>query len=333
MRRMLPALLVPLLFAACSGSEADLVVYCALDQDLSEPMIRDFEAETGLKIRTQFDVERNKTVGLVNRILHEASNPHADVFWNNEIAHTLRLQDAGLTVPYRSPAAKGIPEAFRDSEGHWTGFAARARVILYRTDQDLPVPDSLEDFLKPEFAAHGAMAAPLTGTTLTNASVYAQVHGDEAMMTWFEQAKAAGLHFGSGNADVMRRTASGDFHWCFTDTDDAAKAIDAGHPVAIRYLDQGAGIGCLLIPNTLAILDSGKNQDAAKRFADYVLSQENEVRLAQSISKQIPLFEGAPQVTGVGRPGIDFDAAAIDWRKVGVNIGGHAEALQEAFVR
>lgn len=330
---MLPALLVPLLFAACSGSEADLVVYCALDQDLSEPMIRDFEAETGLKISTQFDVERNKTVGLVNRILHEASNPHADVFWNNEIAHTLRLQDAGLTVPYRSPAAKGIPEAFRDSEGHWTGFAARARVILYRTDQDLPVPDSLEDFLKPEFAAHGAMAAPLTGTTLTNASVYAQVHGDEAMMTWFEQAKAAGLHFGSGNADVMRRTASGDFHWCFTDTDDAAKAIDAGHPVAIRYLDQGAGIGCLLIPNTLAILDSGKNQDAAKRFADYVLSQENEVRLAQSISKQIPLFEGAPQVTGVGRPGIDFDAAAIDWRKVGVNIGGHAEALQEAFVR
>lgn len=333
MRRILPALLVPLLLPACSGSEADLVVYCALDQDLSEPMIREFEAQTGLKVRTQFDVERNKTVGLVNRILHEASNPHADVFWNNEIAHTLRLQEAGLTVPYRSPAASGIPEAFRDLEGHWTGFAARARVILYRTDQDLPVPDSLEDFTKPEFAEHGAMAAPLTGTTLTNAAVYADVHGKEAMFTWFEQVRAAGLHFGAGNADVMRRTSSGDFHWCFTDTDDAAKAIDAGHPVAIKYLDQGEGIGCLLIPNTLALLDSGKNADAARQFADFVLSQENEVRLAQSISRQIPLFEGAPQVEGVGRPGVDFEAAAIDWGAVGNSIGDLAKDLQEVFVR
>lgn len=330
---MLTALLLPLLFAACSGSEADLVVYCALDQDLSEPMIRDFEAQTGLKVRTQFDVERNKTVGLVNRILHEASNPHADVFWNNEIAHTLRLQEAGLTVPYRSPAADGIPEAFRDPEGHWTGFAARARVILYRTDADLPVPNSLLDFHDPEIAKHGAMAAPLTGTTLTNAAVYAEVHGSEAMHAWFEQAKAAGLHFGSGNADVMRRTSSGDFHWCFTDTDDAAKAIEAGHPVAVKYLDQGDGIGCLLIPNTLAILNSGKNQDAARRFADYVLSQENEVRLAQSISRQIPLFEGAPEVPGVGRPGVDFEAAAVDWKAVGNAIGDHAKALQEDFVR
>lgn len=333
MRRILTALLIPLLFASCSGSEADLVVYCALDQDLSEPMIRDFEAQTGLKVRTQFDVERNKTVGLVNRILHEASNPHADVFWNNEIAHTLRLQEAGLTVPYRSPAADGIPETFRDAEGHWTGFAARARVILCRTDADLPVPDSLLDFHDPEIAKHGAMAAPLTGTTLTNAAVYAEVYGKEAMHDWFEQAKVAGLHFGSGNADVMRRTSSGDFHWCFTDTDDAAKAIEAGHPVAIKYLDQGEGIGCLLIPNTLAILDSGKNRDAAKRFADYVLSQENEVRLAQSISRQIPLFEGAPEVQGVGRPGVDFEAAAIDWQAVGNAIGDHAKALQEDFVR
>ncbi|MFK5955438.1 MAG: extracellular solute-binding protein [Planctomycetota bacterium] len=335
MLRLSPALLLPLFFAACSGETPDLVVYCALDQDLSEPLIQDFEQRTGLHVQTQFDVERNKTVGLVSRILHEAEgNPHADVFWNNEIAHTLRLQQAGLTLPYRSPSAEGIPDQFRDADGHWTGFAARARVILYRTDADLPVPSKLDDFLDPKYAMHGAMAVPLTGTTLTNATVMAELRGRQAMLDWFTAVEAAGLHFGSGNADVMRRTQSGDFHWCFTDTDDAAKAIDSGYPVAVRYLEQGDGdTGVLLIPNTLCILDSGKNLDAAKKFADFILSFETEARLAHSISRQIPLHEGALIPDGVGHPGKDFKTMQVDWEKVAAAIGDLAKDLQEAFVR
>ena len=335
MLRLSPALLLPLFLVACSGESPDLVVYCALDQDLSEPLIEEFETRTGLTVRTQFDVERNKTVGLVNRILAESKgNPHCDVFWNNEIAHTLRLQQAGLTIPYLSPSAEGIPATFRDVDGHWTGFAARARVILYRTDADLPVPSKLDDFLDPKFAKHGAMAAPLTGTTLTNATVLASIRGQQEVLDWFTQVEAAGLHFGSGNADVMRRTSSGDFHWCFTDTDDAAKAIDAGHPVAIRYLEQGDGdTGVLLIPNTLAILDSGKNLEASKQFADFILSFETEARLAHSISRQIPLHEGALIPDGVGKPGKDFSMMTVDWTEVAANIGDLAIVLQEAFVR
>ena len=335
MPRLSLALLLPCLMIACSGEAPDLVVYCALDQDLSEPLIQEFEERSGLKVHTQFDVERNKTVGLVNRILQEAqSNPHADVFWNNEIAHTLRLQKKGLTIPYRSPSAEGIPEHFRDPEGHWTGFAARARVILYRTDADLPVPESFNDFLDPEFAIHGAMAAPLTGTTLTNATVMATLYGTENMLAWFDAAEAAGLHFGAGNADVMRRTTSGDFHWCLTDTDDAAKAIDKGYPVAIRFLEQGDGtFGAMLIPNSLCLLDSGKNLDAAKQFADFLLSFETEARLAHSISRQIPLHEGALIPDGVGRPGKDFQVMEVDWEAVADEIEQVAKVLQEAFVR
>lgn len=335
MLRLSPALLLPLFLVACSGEAPDLVVYCALDQDLSEPLIDEFESRTGLTVQTQFDVERNKTVGLVNRILAEAkNNPHCDVFWNNEIAHTLRLQQAGLTVPYLSPAAEGIPATFRDVDGHWTGFAARARVILYRTDAELPVPTKLDDFLDPKFAQHGAMAAPLTGTTLTNATVLAELRGQQEVLDWFTAVEAAGLHFGSGNADVMRRTNSGDFHWCFTDTDDAAKAIDAGYPVAVRYLEQGDGnTGVLLIPNTLCLLDSGKNQSAARQFADFILSFETESRLAHSVSRQIPLHKGALIPDGVGRPGKDFQMMDVDWTAVAANIGDLAIVLQEAFVR
>ena len=60
-----------LLLGACS-KPAELVIYCSLDQDLSEQIIRDFEKKHDIEINVQFDVERNKTVGLVSRIIAEA---------------------------------------------------------------------------------------------------------------------------------------------------------------------------------------------------------------------------------------------------------------------
>ena len=340
MRISRATLLLPLLTLACGHSDGmssgpDLVVYCSLDQDLSENIIAKFEARTGFTVETQFDVERNKTVGLVNRIIAEAkNNPRADVYWNNEIAHTLRLKDAGLTVAYQSPAADGIPAAFRDADHHWTGFAARARVILYRTDREGLVPEKLDDFLNPAYAVGGAMAQPLTGTTLTNATVLSLQRGNDAMLSWFAAAEAAGLSFGAGNADVMRRTTHGDFLWCFTDTDDAAKAIAQGHPVAVRYLEQGDGsLGVLLIPNSICILNSGKNLDAAKQFLDYILSVEVETQLAFSVAQQIPLHVGVAMPAGVQIPGQDYQVMAVDWPAVAAAISARAVAFQEAFVK
>jgi len=333
MTRRLAAVAGSLLLAAAAscGRAPDLVVYVALDQDFSEPLLERFEAETGLKVDAQFDVERNKTVGLVNRILAERNRPRADVFWNNEIAQTIRLKREGATSPYASPSADGLPEAFRDADHHWTGFAARARVVMYRTDQVGPVPASLEDFLDPEIASAGSMALPLTGTTLTNLAVLSVERGDDAMTAWLRGAQDAGLSFGSGNADVMRRVTAGDFHWCFTDTDDAAKAEDAGHPVAIRYLDQGSG--ALLIPNTVAILEGAPHREAAETFIDWVLSAEVEAALADSTSRQIPLRPGVDAPDRVGLPGKDFQAATVDWEAAAARLAAREAAYRELFVQ
>ncbi|MDR0851133.1 MAG: hypothetical protein LBN36_01425, partial [Clostridiales Family XIII bacterium] len=90
-----------LAFSACGASpdaegsktEADrgtLVVYTAVDQIFSEPVLKDFEAQTGIKVEAVYDMEANKTTGLVNRILAEKEHPVCDVFWNNEFVQTIR---------------------------------------------------------------------------------------------------------------------------------------------------------------------------------------------------------------------------------------------------
>lgn len=327
------ALLFLSLCVAC-GKEPDLVVYCALDQQHSERIVQLFEERTGLDVRAHYDSERAKTVGLVSALIKERNRPRADIFWNNEIANTIRLKRMGLTQAYASPSAEGIPENFKDPENHWTGFAARARIIMYREDVSYggPPPQRVDDMVQPQFAPHGAMARPLTGTTLTHFGVLSQQRGNETVLDWLRQGEQAGLRFGPGNADVMRRVCEKDFSWCLTDTDDAAAAKANGHPVKILYPDQeDGGIGTMLIPNTICMMQGARHTENAKRFIDFVLSAEVEAMLANSRSDQIPLRPGVQAPEHIKIPGKDFKVMSVDWEAAGAILEDRLKDFQEMF--
>ena len=91
----------------------EVVVYTALDSEFAQPIFEDFTAQTGIAVRAKFDTESTKTVGLAEAILMESSRPRCDVFWNNEILNTLRLQRRGLLEAYRPPAVDSYPAAYR----------------------------------------------------------------------------------------------------------------------------------------------------------------------------------------------------------------------------
>ncbi len=314
---------------------ADLVVYCSLDQVHAEKILALFEERSGLKVDPQFDVEQNKTVGLVNRILAESSHPRADVFWNNEIAQTIRLKEHGLTAAYSSPSAEGIPDLYRDPEGHWTGFAARARIILFREDVAPPgsqPPERVADLIQPPYAAFAGMAEPLTGTTLTHMAALCARDGVEPTLAWLRAGLASPLRFGRGNSQVMRRVCEKDLAWCLTDTDDATAAERNGYPVQILYPDQGEGEpGTLLIPNTLCILKGAPHPEAARAFVDFVLSPEVEAMLAASDSRQIPLHAGVAVPPGFQLPGRDFRTMDVDWTAVADQVEKRLPDFQRMF--
>ena len=121
------------------------MVYSALDQEFAFPILSAFERSTDNEtgVISKFDVESTKTVGLVNLIIAEEEAPICDLFWNNEIMHTLRLQKLGLLQPRRWDVEPGYPPDMIASDGSWCGFAARARVLIVNTNliknpQDYP---------------------------------------------------------------------------------------------------------------------------------------------------------------------------------------------------
>src|SRR5215831_14426690 len=115
----------------CSTTRHNSVtVYVSEDQVFSEPILKDFEKDSGIKVNAVFDTEEAKSTGVMNRLLTEKNNPQADVYWANEPVRADVLRQQGLSIPYKPAAGQQIPDQFKDAEGYWTGFSARARVLI-----------------------------------------------------------------------------------------------------------------------------------------------------------------------------------------------------------
>lgn len=295
-------------FTGCSKQDG-VTLYCALDQEHSEKLVKQYEQDTGLGVNARFDTEASKTVGLVSAILEESSRPRCDVFWNNELAQTVRLAQKGVIEPYDSPAAANIPAEFKDAQHRWTGFAARARVLIVNT-QKLPDPatwpKSMWDLIDPKWKGNCAVARPLTGTTLTHFTTLRHVLGEAEMKRFVDGLFANDVKFLQSNGATMRAVRDGEIAFAFTDTDDFHVALEKGYPVGCVFPDQGDGqIGTMLIPNSVAIIKGGPNPEAAKKLVDFIVSEKVEALLAAANSAQIPVRAGvtpppAKQILPIG---------------------------------
>ncbi|HVA48343.1 MAG TPA: extracellular solute-binding protein [Pirellulales bacterium] len=319
------ALLLALAFVAgCTRQqEQEVVVYSALDAEFSRPILEQFESQTGIKVLPKFDVESNKTLGLTQAIIAEsAQRPRCDVFWNNEILNTLRLEERGLLEAYRPKMADTFPAIYRSQKRTWHGFAARARVLLVNTELVAgdELPGSIDDLTDEKWRGRCGLAKPLFGTTATHVACLFALLGDEKAKRLLSEIKANEVQVFAGNKQVAQAVAQGQLAFGFTDTDDAMIELEEAQPVKIVYPDQQeGGMGTLFIPNTLAIIKSSSHSVEARQLVDYLLTPAIEVELARGASAQIPLCSKVDVPLRVETPhtvrpmAVDFYKAADKW--------------------
>ena len=116
--------------AGCGARSKTVVIYVSEDQVFSEPILKDFEKKTGIQVKAVFDTEEAKSTGVMNRLLAEKNNPQADVYWANEPVRADVLRQQGISTPFQPANAQQIPDQFKDAQGYWTGFSARARLLV-----------------------------------------------------------------------------------------------------------------------------------------------------------------------------------------------------------
>ena len=305
-----------------------VVVYVSHDQVFSEPILKDFEKETGVSVRAIYDPEETKSTGAMNRLIAEKNNPQADVYWANEPIRAEVLRQQGIAAPYISANSEGIPAAFKDANGYWTGFAARARVLLANKNASAK-PDSILAYADPQWRGKSVIANPLFGTTTTQIAALFVLWGDGRAQAFMNAMKANGTKLAPSNGDSADQVARGEFAFSLVDSDDVVNRLRQHEPVELIYPDQGSSeLGCFLVPNAVVLIAGAPHPDLGKKLVDYLLSKETEARLARSDAAQIPLHagvEGPPEL----RPLDQVRTMQLDYKE----IAGKLQAIQPFLKR
>ena len=287
--------------AAATGPAAEVTLYTSVDQPVAEPIVRAFEQQVGVRVRLVTDTEATKSAGLAARLLAERANPQADVFWGNEVFHTINLARNGALAAYESPQAKSIPDRYKDPKHLWAGTCLRARVIATAEPAGGGAPGGGGEGSgaaaagKPRWATHVealtdpalknrvALARPTAGTTGGHVSALHAVWGRDKADAFFRGLHANGVKVLGGNSVVAEQVGQGQMLAGLTDNDDVAAAQRAGGQLALNLPDQGEGeLGTLTIPCTVALVAGRPGGDAAKKLADYLLGDEVERKLIEA---------------------------------------------------
>jgi|ERR1043165_5258010 iron(III) transport system substrate-binding protein len=309
------AVLGALLYRPVSDNKRQVVVYSSVDADVALPIFADFTRETGIEVVHRLDSEETKTTGLAQRLSLMKDRPDGDVFWNSEQSMTLHLAAQGVLQSYVSPHAADIPGQYKDSQGLWTGFGCRVRVLVFNTQRVRleDAPKSLDDFANPRWKGRIAIAKPLYGTTLSHLAALTLAIGEEKAGALFRAWRANAIIVAESNSDVVKRVVDGTADIGLTDNDDAFSAQERKQPIGLIVLDQTAEWpGAFLIPNTIAMLKNCPHPVEARAFIDYLLRPETEKRLGESGAYQIPVRD-----VGAKAPWLKeekLNPAKVDWQ-------------------
>jgi iron(III) transport system substrate-binding protein len=312
--------------------EKKVIVYVSHDQDISEPILKEFEEASGIKVEALYDTEATKTVGLVNRLIVEKNNPRADVFWNNEVIRSILLKNENVLQPYCSPNVNDIPSKFKDKDCYWAGFAARARVFLYNTEKisEKDSPKSLYSFIDSKWKGKACISNPLIGSgSLLTAALFASL-GDGNAKELYLKMKDNDVQVLESPSMVRDQVVSGECWFGSLDTDDAYDALGTKKPVKMIFPDQDeGGLGTIVFPNSVMMIKGAPHPEEAKKLIDFLLTQKVEEQLAES-AMQIPLKASGSVPENIPK---NIKTMNASFEEIYEKLNVSNEFVQEVFLR
>ena len=296
-------LIATMLTRVGSGPDQSVVVYAAQDQVYAEPILKEFEQQTGIKVRAIYDSEATKTVAIANRLLAERSHPQCDVYWGNEELRTRQL------------AAQSV---FRETNG-WAAFGYRSRrIAVSPVTNAMPVPQSLLDLTNSAFRGQVAMAYPLFGSTATHLLALRQHWGAATWENWCRALAANKPMVVDGNSVAARMVAKVQVAVALTDSDDIAAEIREGG----KLMSLPIAGETLLLPNTVAVIRSAPHPGAAQRLFEHLQSRAVTEKLIQG---------GA--LEGAAAPNVPVKTLSPDWDALLRDLDSGTKLLQSIFLR
>lgn len=290
-----------------SGSKA-LVVYSGRSESLIAPLIADFEEVTGEKVQVNY----GSTSTLAATLLEEGDNTPADVYFAQDPGGLGAIDSLLAELP--ADILNSVPDWAHDPENKWVGTSGRARVIVYNTDMltEADLPDSIEDFAKPEWKGRIGWP-PTNGSLHAMITAMRQEWGEERTKTWLEGIVANEPKIYAKNTPTVAAAGAGEIEVGFVNHYYLHRFIaEEGESFAARnYYTRAADPGSVVLVAGVGLLEKSDNKDLAEQFIKFLLSASGQ-QFFSAQTYEFPLNDSAkpsnllPALEDITKPSIDL---------------------------
>lgn len=311
-RRLISAIVLTALFVtACSAQDAEgpLTVYSGRSEELVQPLIDDFIASTGIDVAVRYA----GSTDLAATLLQEGEATEADVFFAQDPASLGSV--AAMLTPLPEQVLELVDPRFADHDGRWVGTSGRVRTFVYNTTETIELPESIDDLTDSRWAAQLGVA-PTNGSFLAFVAAMIMERGEEATAGWLADLAANDPRDFPGNSPIVAAADSGEVqgglvnhYYLFR-----LRAEGAGENAENWFFPAG-GVGNLVMPAGVGIIEGTDMPESAQRFIEFLLSQGAQEYFA-SETFEYPLIDGVDPIAGlpalseIEAPDLDLSALA-----------------------
>lgn len=277
----------------------NLVLYTSSPIEFMEPIINEFENETGIKV----EIVAAGTGELLKRIEAESANPLGDIMWGGTFSSLQTKEE--FFEEYRTPNEEAFFDEYKNVTGKITSFSLVPSVIMINTNLagDIKI-EGYEDLLNPALKGHIANADPAKSSSsfehLIN-QLYAMGNGNPDNGWEYVEKFVANLDgkLLSGSSAVHKGVADGEYSVGLIYEEGAVNYVRDGASIKIVYPSEGT----IVKPDGVAIIKGAKNLENAKKFLGFLTTKETQMLVSESnrrsVRKDVELGEGLTKLESI----------------------------------
>jgi iron(III) transport system substrate-binding protein len=321
------AIIAPIVAPILAQSTA-ITLYTGRSQALVEPIIKQFEADTKIKVNVRYATD----AALVAALQEEGSRSSADVFWANTSGALGQIADAKLFRKLPESISAKAAKDFAPDTGLWVPVSVRSRVLAYNNKTVKPedLPTSILDLAKLAKFKGKIGWTPTYGSFQEFLGVLIQQKGEAAAKAWLDGMKELQpKSYAASNTAMMEGIKNGEIEVAFTNHYYIQRFVKSGASIGTHYFAKNDP-GALVLVTGAGSLQSSKNSINAQRFVRYLL----EPKIQQFFPGELfeyPVVKGAilpntllPLSELLGR------SPKVDWDKTATLVAPAQKLLREA---
>lgn len=274
-------------------------VYSARKEKLIKPLLKQFTAETGIKV----NLVTGKADALLKKLELEGENTPADLLVTTDAGRLYRAQQAGVLQPVESAVLEEhIPANLRDVDNHWFGLTYRARPIMYVKDK--VKPDELSTYEALTEAEWKGRICIRSSNNIYNQSLVASMLASQDAEKTQDWASGLVKNFArppkGGDRDQIKAAAAGQcdiaiansYYYAAMLSGGDKKQQAAANKLAIFWPNQGEDErGAHINVSGAAVTKAAKNKANAIKLLEY-MTQDEAQRWYSDVNGEYPVKAG-----------------------------------------